>query len=305
MTDVHVLSGTLPPDFLERYGIEGDMEAARAACEATADASGTDLDAFLVGARAVADATMARAFRVLLAGRGLDPRGFSMVAFGGAGPLHGASLAGDLGFKGVCVPPAAGAFSAMGIASTDILVERDRTLMLSVEEARGRLGKVLSDLTGESMEELASAGVDPMSAMPEWEVDMRYRGQSHELTVPFHVCSGPTPENMHRAHEQAYGHAMEGEPVEVVNVRLKLRVAGPDLRLGAEDERGGSFPSGRRRVLFEDGRVDAITVARSDLPPGSNGIGPAVVEGEGETAVVPPGMIWRVDGWGDLWMEAA
>ncbi|NIS13387.1 MAG: hypothetical protein GWN12_13435, partial [Thermoplasmata archaeon] len=75
----------------------------------------------------------------------------------------------------------------MGIALSDILVERDRTLMLPVAEARGRLGKVLSDLTGESMEELAAAGVDPMTAMPDWEVDMRYKGQSHELTVPFHV----------------------------------------------------------------------------------------------------------------------
>ncbi len=305
VTDVHVLSGTLPTNFLDRYGIRGDMEAARAACETTADTAGTDMGSFLSGARRVADATMARAFRVLLAGRGLDPRGFTLVAFGGAGPLHGASLADDLGFGRVVVPAAAGAFSAMGIALSDILVERDRTLMLPVAEARGRLGKVLSDLTGESMEELAAAGVDPMTAMPDWEVDMRYKGQSHELTVPFHVCSGPTEENLHRAHERAYGHAMEGEPVEVVNVRLKLRVAGPDLRLDADDEVGGGYPSGTRRVLFDDGWVDATTMRRGDLPPGSEGPGPAVVEGDGETIVVPPGRSWRVDGWGNLWMEVA
>ena len=305
VTDVHVLSGTLPPDFLDRYGILCDMEAARAACEATADGAGTDLESFLRGARRVADATMARAFRLLLAGRGLDPRGFTLVAFGGAGPLHGASLADDLGFGRVVIPAAAGAFSAMGIALSDILVERDRTLMLPVAEARGRLGKVLSDLTGESMEELASAGVDPMTAMPDWEVDMRYKGQSHELTVPFHVCSGPTEENLHRAHERAYGHAMEGEPVEVVNVRLKLRVEGPDLRLEAADETGGGFPSGTRSVLFEGGWTDATVVRRGDLPPGCRGEGPAIVEGEGETIVVPPGRTWRVDGWGNLWMEVA
>jgi len=305
VTDVHVLSGTLPTDFLDRYGISGDMGAARAACEATADRAGTDLEAFLVGARSVADATMARAFRVLLAGRGLDPRGFTLVAFGGAGPLHGVSLARELGFRRVVVPAAAGAFSAMGIAVSDIVVERDRTLMLPVAQARGRLGKVLSDLTGESMEELASAGVDPMSAMPDWEVDMRYKGQSHELTVPFHVCSGPTEENLHRAHEKAYGHAMEGEPVEVVNVRLKLRVEGPDLRLAPAKETGGEFTHGSRRVLFEDGWQGAMTIQRSDLLPGCNGAGPAIVEGEGETVVVPPGTRWRIDGWGNLWMEVA
>ena len=303
VTDVHVLAGTLPTDFLDRYGIKGTMDAARAVCEATADATGTDLESFLVGARRVADATMARAFRVLLSGRGLDPRGFTLVAFGGAGPLHGASLAREMGFARVVVPAAAGAFSAMGIAMSDIVVERDRTLMLPVEQARGRLGKVLSDLTGESMEELASAGVDPMTAMPDWEVDLRYKGQSHELTVPFHVCSGPTEENLHRAHAKAYGHAMEGEQVEVVNVRLKLRVEGPDLRLEAEEETGGMYPSGTRRVLFEDGWHDAVTVSRADLAPGCHGIGPAIVEGEGETVVVPPGTQWRVDGWANLWLE--
>jgi N-methylhydantoinase A len=303
VTDVQVLSGTLPTDFLDRYDISGDLEAARSACEVTAEAAGTDLETFLVGARRVADATMARAFRVLLAGRGMDPRGFTLVAFGGAGPLHGASLARELGFAKVVVPATAGAFSAMGIAMSDIMLERDRTLMLPVEQARGRLGKVLSDLTGESMEELAAAGVDPMSAMPDWEVDLRYKGQSHELTVPFHVCSGPTEENLHRAHAKAYGHAMEGEQVEVVNVRLKLRIKGPDLRLRPADETGGTYSSGTRQVLFEDGWHDAITLKRSDLHPGSEGSGPAVVEGEGETALVPPGMEWRVDGWGNLWLE--
>ncbi len=305
MTDVHVLSGTLPLDFLDRYGITPDLQAARAACETSADSAGMDPENFLLGARRVADATMARAFRVLLAGRGLDPRGFALVAFGGAGPLHGASLAGDLGFARVVVPPAAGAFSAMGIATSDIMVERDRTLMLPVAEARGRLGRLLSDITGESMGELASAGVDPMTAMPEWEVDMRYKGQSHELTVPFHVCSGPTEEDLHRAHEQAYGHAMEGEPVEVVNVRLKLRVEGPDLRTEATEEKGGAFPSGERRVLFDDGWVEATTIRRDDLPPGSSGPGPAIIEGEGETVVIPPGTSWRVDGWGNLWLEVS
>ena len=231
--------------------------------------AGTDLEGLLVGARKVADATMARAFRVLLAGRGLDPRRFTLVAFGGAGPLHGASLAQDLGFARVVVPSAAGAFSAMGIAASDILVERDRTLMLSVEQAMGRLGKVLSDLTGESMEELASAGVDPMNAMPEWEVDMRYKGQSHELTVPFHVCSGPTAENLNRAHATAYGHAMEGEPVEVVNVRLKLRIEGPKIEVRPSKDAGTEASRGSRRVLFDDGGPTSRKAGEGRDPPSS------------------------------------
>ncbi len=305
VTDVHVVSGTLPPDFLQRYGITGDMDAARAACEAVADQAGTDLDGICMGARRVADATMARAFRVLLAGRGFDPRTFVLVAFGGAGPIHGASLARDLGFARVVVPSAAGAFSAMGIATSDILVERDRTLMLPVEEARGRLGRVLSDLTGESMDELASAGVDPMSAMPEWEVDMRYRGQGHELTVPFHVCSEPTEDNLHRAHEMAYGHAMKGEPVEVVNVRLKLRVAGPAIDLRSRERAETGYRSSKRRVLFEEGWLEAEAIPKDGLSADHCGTGPAIIEGEGETVIVPPGTRWRVDGPGNVWLEVA
>ena len=305
VTDVHVVSGTLPTDFLKRYGITGDMDAARGACEAVSDKAGTDLDGFCVGARKVADATMARAFRVLLAGRGLDPRMFTLVAFGGAGPLHGMSLARDLGFASVIVPSAAGAFSAMGIATSDILVERDRTLMLPVEEARGRLGRVLSDLTGESMDELASAGVDPMSAMPEWEVDMRYKGQGHELTVPFHVCSGPTEENLHRAHEKAYGHAMKGEAVEVVNVRLKLRVAGPAIDLESSEPAESGYCSSKRRVLFEEGWLETEAIPKYGLSLGHGGYGPAIIEGEGETVIVPHGIQWRVDGPGNIWLEVA
>ena len=88
-----------------------------------------------------------------------------------------------------------------------------------------------------------------------------------------------------------------------MNVRLKLRVEGPDLRLEAEEEIGGTYSSGTRRVLFENGWHDAITVSRADLSPGCHGIGPAIVEGEGETVVVPPGTDWRVDGWANLWLE--
>jgi N-methylhydantoinase A len=305
VTDVHVLSGTIPPDFLDAHDLGGNMEGAMLACEELAKRTGTDLDGFLVGARKVADATMARAFRVLLAGRGLDPREFSLVAFGGAGPLHGASLAKELGFPRVIVPAAAGVFSAMGIAMSDIVVERDRTLMVPVEEARGRLGRVLSDLSGETMEELASAGVDPMIAMPEWEVDLRYRGQSHELTVPFHVCSGPTEANLHQAHERAYGHAMEGEPVEVVNVRLKLRVTGPDIRVCNDERRGHDPLDGRRMVLFDEGWMEAVVQRRDRLEPGHEGVGPTVIESSQETTLVPPGVRFSVDGPGNIWMEVA
>jgi N-methylhydantoinase A len=305
MTDVHVLSGTLPGDFLDRYDISGDIDAARAACEDLADKASMDLEALLLGSRKVADATMARAFRVLLAGRGLDPRGFSLVAFGGAGPLHGASLAAELGFRRVVVPSAAGAFSALGIALSDIVAERDRTLMVPVEDTKGRIGGVLAELTAEVLEELAATGIDPLSARPEPEADLRYRGQSHELTVPFNVCCGPTAHDLHRAHEKAYGHSYPDEGVELVNVRLRLRLPGPRASLEMEEGQAVEVASGTRPVLFSEGWSEGSIVRAMDLVAGAKGKGPAVIEGEGETTLVPPGHVWRMDGWGNLWTEVA
>jgi N-methylhydantoinase A len=305
VTDCHVLSGTLPLDFLDRYGLAGNEGAARAACEVVADEASLDLEGLLLGARRVADATMERAFRVLLAGRGLDPRDFTLVAFGGAGPLHAATLAASLGFRRVVVPRVAGAFSALGIALSDLMVERDRTLLVPVEAATDSLGDVVAALGTEAEEELVAAGIDPGGAARELEVDMRYRGQSHELTVPFAPEGPPTSRDFHDAHRASYGHDSPGEIVELVNVRVRLRLPGPRRPVTDLEPSGGIRVREHRRVLFEGGWSPTPAIARGDLGPGHVGEGPTVIEGEGETCLVPPGFVWSVDGRGNLWLEAA
>jgi len=303
VTDCHVLSGTLPPDFLDRYGIRGDLAACRAACGRAADAAALDLDGLLLGARDVADATMARAFRVLLAGRGLDPRDFALVAFGGAGGLHAASLARSLGFRRVVVPLAAGAFSALGIAMSDVVIERDRTALAPVEAAQGILEGLVPELRREAEAELAMAEVGPDGAAEELEADMRYRGQSHELTVPFTRAHPPSAGALHGAHQAAYGHSDTAEAVELVNVRLRLRLPGPVVRFERLADDTGARPRHVRQSLFDEGWLPTAAFARPSLGAGAAGDGPAVIEGEGETTVVPPGASWSVDEWGDLWLE--
>ncbi len=306
VTDCHVLSGTLPPGFLRRYGMEGDEGACRAACARVADEAGLDADGLLLGARRVADATMERAFRVLLAGRGLDPREFALVAFGGAGGLHAASLARSLGFRRVVVPLAAGAFSALGIAASDVVVERDRTVLVGLEAATAdAVAGVVAELRHEAEAELAMAEVATAGASEELEADMRYRGQSHELVVPFARGHAPTPEAFHAAHAAAYGHSSRGEPVELVNVRLRLRIRGPPVAQDRLPERGPPRPREVRRALFEEGWLPAPAFARGALGAFASGEGPAVIEGEGDTTVVPPGADWSMDEWGDLWLEVA
>jgi len=304
ITDCHVVSGTLPRDFLDRYGIEGDIDACRDACERVADEAGVDLDGLALGARRVADATMEGAFRVLLAGRGLDPRDFALIAFGGAGPLHAAGLAKGLGFLRVVVPVTAGAFSALGIAMSDMVVERDRTVLKQVDEASEVVRGIMRELRREAEGELALAGVSSRGARVELEADLRYRGQSHELTVPFAPGRSPNADDLDQAHYTSYGHSTPGEPVELVNLRLRLRLQGPEVRFeGLPSQKGRPTPRGRRRVLFEEGWLRTPAFERAALGAGASGEGPAVIEGEGETTVVPPGTGWSVDRWGDIWLE--
>ncbi len=145
---------------------------------------------------------MLRALRVVSVERGLDPRGFALVAFGGAGPLHACALARELGIRTVLVPEAAGVLSALGLVAAD---ERR-------DEARSRV------------EPLAGAGELPADA----ELDLRYAGQSHELAVP---AAGDPAEAFHGLHEERYGFSDRGRPVELVAVRRAETRPGPKVRL--------------------------------------------------------------------------
>jgi N-methylhydantoinase A len=183
----------------------------------------------------VVNAEMLRALRLVSVERGHDPRDFALVAFGGAGPLHACELAEELGIEKVLVPAAAGVLSALGLVASEERRDRVRSYVIPFEEA----------------------GLLPA----EGEVDLRYRGQSFELTVPL---GGDTLEAFHRAHEERYGYADRERSVELVAVRTVEVVPGPAVEL-----RGG----------------DPLTVR-----------GPALVELEGATCWVPPGWEGARDG---------
>ena len=227
VTDANLLLGRLP----ERLpgGIELDREAAERAL------GGLDPGAVID----VVNAEMLRALRVVSVERGHDPREFALVAFGGAGPLHACALAEDLGIRTVLVPRAAGVLSALGLAAS--------------EERRDRVRSYLCPL--EDVEDLPAEG----------EADLRYRGQSFELTVPL---GGDVAEALHRAHEERYGYADRDRPIELVAVRTADVRPGPAVRL----------PPG------EPCRVS----------------GPAVVELEGATCWAPPGWEGDRDGYSTL-----
>lgn len=183
----------------------------------------------------VVNAEMLRALRLVSVERGHDPREFALVAFGGAGPLHACELADELGIRRVLVPAAAGVLSAVGLVASDERHDRVRSYVIPLEEA----------------------GLLPA----EGEADLRYRGQSFELTVPL---DADPAEAFHRAHEQRYGYADRSRPLELVAVRTADVTPGPALELGGGDPLG-------------------VT-------------GPKVVELEGATCWVPPGWEGARDG---------
>ncbi len=235
---------------------------------------------------------MVRALRVISVERGLDPREFALVAFGGAGGLHACALAEQLGCRTVLLPRAAGVLSALGLAVSD--VRRDL-----VTPFVGRDPAELATAYGD-LEAAAAAQLD--GPVTERRADLRYAGQSFELTVAGADRDGLVAA-FHAEHERRYGHRIPDEPVEIVTLRLVATVPGAAPALTEPDPPGGDPVTGRRAVRLDTGEVDAAVLDRSLMGRGSQVTGPAVVELAEATWLVRPGWSGRVDDIGTLVLE--
>jgi N-methylhydantoinase A len=263
VTDAHVVLGHLSGEDLLAGTLRLDVRRAQAA----------------VGDRArdilrVADATMERAIRAVTVRRGVDPRPCTLIAFGGAGPLHACALADALAMRAVLVPPDPGTFSAHGMRTADRRRDFVRTVLLSAAECVARLDELTEPLRGghDAAREIVTA-------------DVRYEGQSHELSVP---ADERLVERFHAAHAQAFGYCEEARPVEVVNLRLAAVDPAPRLP---------PFPS---RVSVE-ARAGPARLPRAALEGAVRG--PTVLTELTATTVVPAN--WRAEVLcdGSLWLE--
>ncbi|MEA2420980.1 MAG: N-methylhydantoinase [Thermoleophilaceae bacterium] len=293
VTDANLLLGYLDPSSPLAGGVVLDGHAAERAVGTLAHELGLSLDHTAAGIARVAGTEMARAVRVMTVERGVDPRELALLAFGGAGALHAAAIAGELGMRRVLVPRASGVLSAVGL----IAAERRRDLVESVLLA----GEALTcEAAAEVVGRLADRGRAGLEA-PDAEVraayDLRYAGQAFELTVPGE--ERPDPEELRRAfdraHEERYGYADPEASLELVTVRVA--VALPAAELPASESEGAE-PRGSRDALFDGEWVEAQVV--SGVPGELSG--PAIVELPESTVVVPPG--WHcTDAGGGLSME--
>ncbi len=293
VTDANLLLGYLDPSSPLAGGVQLDRDAAERAVGSLAEELGLGVDETAAGIARVAGTEMARAVRVRTVERGVDPRDLALLAFGGAGALHAAAIADELGIRRVLVPRASGVLSAVGL----IAAERRRDLVESVLLAGDAL---TADAAGSVVERLAERGRDELGA-PDAELrasyDLRYAGQAFELTVPGE--GRPDPRELRaafdRAHEERYGYSDPEAPLELVTVRVAAVLPAAELP-AAESPRAEA--RGSRVALFDGERIEAQVV--SGVPDDLSG--PAVVELPESTVVVPPG--WRcTDAGGSLTME--
>jgi N-methylhydantoinase A len=314
VTDAHLVLGRLHPDYI--LGGEGvldvDPDAADAAVGRLADSLGMSTEEAALGMLRIANATMERALRRVSVERGHDPRNYVLVPFGGAGPLHAAGLADALGTDTVLVPPAPGVLSALGLLMADVVYDTARALLhptADLVDDPSPLQEAVRTGTDEVERVLADHAERHGTTRVETEIDLRYRGQSYELSVPL-----PTPitpgavesavEAFHEAHRRRYGHANPAEPVEVVAVRLRGVVATDPPRLPTEPPTDAPLDDAvlhRRPVWFgPDGPTDTVAYDRDRLHHGHAFDGPAIVHQYDTTIVIPPGWHATVDATGCL-----
>ncbi|MDQ5833233.1 MAG: hydantoinase/oxoprolinase family protein, partial [Actinomycetota bacterium] len=272
-----------------------DGDRAGRALAGLGDALKLDVTNTALGVVRVAEAEMARALRVVTVERGIDPRDFALVAFGGAGPMHACALAEELSIKAVLVPSASGVLSALGLALSDI--RRDRVIAVH-RPLDQDAGSVLESAFAE-LEQRASAE----SSSKERFADLRYAAQSHELTVEAHDLSDLRA-RFDEQHERRYGYALPDERVDVVSLRSveTIAVEAPDLP--AAPARHTERPP-RRRVNLDGDWIEVPVWQRSDMGVGSAVEGPAVVELAEATCVVRRQWKGTVDDSGTLVLRAS
>lgn len=303
ITDANLVLGRLSATNFLGGEIELDVHGARAAIEERcARPLGLDVVEAARGIVEIANAAMGNALHLVSVQRGYDPRGFVLVAFGGAGPAHANALARDAGIDTVLVPRSPGIFSATGLLVTDLEHEYTATVLARLAEVTADgLDGLFGPLEDAGRRDLEREGTASDDISFVRQLDLRYVGQSFELTVGS-TDPGEAALRFHAEHDRAYGFSAPGEPVELVSVRLRAigriaKPAPPTLAPGPLPA-----PSGRRPVHFAEsgGYVETPVLDRYALAAGSRFEGPAIVEEYDSTIVVHPGFTAETDSHGNL-----
>jgi N-methylhydantoinase A len=310
VTDANLLLGRLDPGRFLGGRMTLDVTAAAAAACPLAGTLGLSLVELAEGVIRVADAHMEQAIRVISVQRGFDPRAFTLLPFGGAGPMHVLALAEALQINRVLVPRYPGVLSALGLVLADFTMDHSRTLMCPLAEtAAGDLTAAFAPLLAHARAELAAEGFAEFAAVLERALDLRYRGQSFELTIP---VGGNDPaeaaSRFHTAHAARYGYARPEAAVELVNIRVTARGMRPKPAMPQVAPAASPDPCaaqvGEAHLRADGAWHTAPIYERALLLAGHILAGPALVVQEDATTVLSPGWRARVDAWSNLECES-
>lgn len=295
LTDADLLAGYLGPEL-----IGGRMqlrpERAERGLQSLFKSLGLSFEEGLAGVQRVVVSHMVREAALAFARRGLDPRDFVLLAYGGAGPMHALEVARQLEIPEVIVPPLPGAFSAMGILVSDLRLSYGRSILRPLEGASAFLEAVFRELEEEARKDLAAQDIAQGSLLQR-SLDLRYVGQSYEINVAY---GGDVAAEFHRAHETRFGYATKDESLEIVNVRLAAVVASG--RPALVPPQPTKTAPGSRKVLFAGDWISTPILPGRDAPRRERN-GPLVLEEETATTVVDPDARVRVDEMGNLRVE--
>ncbi len=304
VTDANLLLGRIPPD---RF-LGGEMslyhELAEAAISQLADQLSLPLMDTALGIVEIANAHMERALRVISVERGHDPRTFTLLSFGGAGSLHAVDLARRLRIPQVLIPPYAATLSAFGMLAADVVKDYTQTVMLPGDTPISELQSQTSILMERATREIQAEGFTDSRICLEPALDMRYRGQSYELPIPF---TEQIAESFHEIHRQTYGYQRLGAELEIVNLRVRGvgLVASPQISaqpLGSTDPSSALIEY--RAVVLAANQKDEISFYHGEaLQPGNLIPGPAIIVRDDTTILIGENDMAKVDAFSNLRVE--
>ena len=314
VTDANVVLGRLDRDYFLGGAMALDADAAGAAIGRLAKGLGLDEREAAAGVLAIVNANMANAISSRTVQKGVDPRDFSLVAFGGAGPLHAVEVAALIGITEVIVPAYPGITSAVGLLTTELRYDAVRTqFQVSGELDLDRLNGDLAAVEAGIASQFQADGVDRTEVDFERSGDLRYVGQGYELRVPFPPGAiGPAQADalfrrFHEQHLAEYGHVFEDSPIEIVNVRVvgvgRTPTIGAPAATGGDSLDAARVRTGRGTFRTAGGGLadtDTAFYLRDRLPIGASFPGPAVVLQRDSTTVIPPGSVALADDAGNL-----
>lgn len=303
VSDAHLVLGRLVPEFF----LGGRMKiyperSIRAISHLAAQIQKSPLET-AGGIIQIANANMEKAIRVISIERGFDPRDFTLITFGGAGGMHAAEIAANLRIARVIVPRNAGVLSALGLLMADSIKDYSKSLLVTTEDITEKeLQAHILELHERSVEDMKREGFDEPDIKTFPSLDLRYLGQSYEITIPYRIGEKdnlPFVSAFHRAHQKLYSYHQPERPVEIVNIRLKSVGSTKKIRLAKrplkDSDPGGAFMK-NQDLFFEKKKYKAAVFVRERLEPGNRISGPALVLDRESTTFLPPGYLLEVDG---------